>query len=275
MIKSDIDLRGAIKQARKDAASPTTQLQISSLITPLVTHGLLLLLYLGGGYWVFKTFNESAWGFVGVAMMLWGGLFHGMILLFIYGFAGYAALFRPDWFQRVLERRHIERVNGRIEKDLLNGDVDKALDRLRGLLSIYRENFTLRRRLAALLIEQDQLAAAGQLIILHPRPTPPEQKAILAFKEANGNDAFQFLRKTIKGVSGQNLSKKSRLILEELHRQIDDEQGQASWQYRLVQQYLDYTLRRPYWQVIWAEHRNVLIELMIALSLLSFFWFIQ
>lgn len=275
MIKSEIDLRGAIKQAREDAASPTTQLQISSLITPLVTHGLLLLLYLGGGYWVLDVFNESGWGIVGLAMMLWGGLFHGMILLFIYGFAGYAALFRPDWFQRVLERRHIERVNGRIEKDLLNCDVDKALDRLRGLLSIYRENFTLRRRLAALLIEQDQLAAAGQLIILHPRPTPPEQKAILAFKEANGNDAFQILRKTIKGVSGQNLSKQSRLILADLHSQIGDEQGQASWQYRLVQQYLDYTLHRPYWQLIWAEHRYVLIDLAIALSLLCFFWFIH
>ncbi len=258
-----------ITSHRPDLAQPTKNLRLPDLVAPFLEHGIMGVAWFLSGRWVLHSFNDSALGFVGAAMMLWAGV-KALILLATYGIALYAALFRRHWFGHVAERRHIARVNARITRDLEAGDVARAMDRMRGLLCAYPDNMGLRRRLAIYLMDAGQMAAAGRYIMLHPAPTAQEREAIRAFYKANGHDPFQILRKTVRGIRGPGLSRGSQRVLLRLYRSIDRPADRQSWLYRAVGRYLAYMLR-PRAQVIWEDHRATVIETALLGSLMTAF----
>lgn len=222
------------------------------------------------GLWVLRSFDNTVLAFVGVLMLLWAGL-KAIILAFIYGAALYALLFRRDMFGAVAERRHIARVNARITRDLEAGQVDRAMDRIHGLLCSYPDNFGLRRRLGIYLIDLDRKADAGRFLMLHPDPTADERDAIRAFYKANGNDPYQILRKAVRSHSGPGFSKASQRILLQLYRSVEREADQQSWIYQAVGTYLGRAFPGRFWAV-WYEYRAVIIEIAVfAVIIILFF----
>lgn len=258
------------KSAKPDLARPTKDLRHSDLIVPLLEHGLLGFAWYLLGLWVFRQFNESAVGFLGVVILLWAGV-RALILLGIYGYALYALLFRQEWFVSVAERRHITRVNGRIERDLEAGRTALAMDRLHGLLVSYPDNMGLRRRLSLYLMEEGRLADAGRFLALHPNPTDTEREAVRAFCEANGNDPFQILRKVIRGIDGLGLSRASRAALQAFYENVARDADKASWVYLSVDRYLRYSSRK--WSAMfWENYRTALIEVCVLALAATFFF---
>lgn len=206
-------------------------------------------------------------------MMLWGGLFHGIVLIGTYGFALYALLFRREWFASVAERRHIERVNRRIERDLETGEVDRAMDRLHGLLCSYPDNLMLRWRLAVHLIAEDRKAEAGRHLVLQSNTSEEEREAVAAFCTANGHDPFQILRKVVRGMNGADLPRTAREKLRDIHHAITRESDRASQLYYAVEQYLNHSFRSRF-SVLQDEYRSSCVEMGLLLSVLLvlFIW---
>ncbi|MCB1515914.1 MAG: hypothetical protein H6876_04560 [Hyphomicrobiaceae bacterium] len=272
MGKNDQQLSEAIRRTQSSLANPTKGIRGADLLSPLFEHALTAAFFLAVGYWIFRTYDESVVGFVGVVMMLWGGLFKGIILFGIYGFALFALLFKRDWFAHVAERNHIRKVESRITKDLEEEREASADDRLHGLLCAYPDNMHLRRSLAARMIKRDELIAAGKLLALHPSPTRIELAAIHMFCKSNGHDPFQIMRKAIKGVGGPHLSTESRLKLHDLHRAITREADKNAWQWRAVDQYLNNTLLKTKWRYLVDDYRHSMLELLIAAAIFVVLW---
>ena len=268
MIKPANNINKNIEQSQDNHTEPTSGIKISGSISPLIEHGLTALIFCVGGYWVMINFNESPIGFLGIAMMLWGGLFKGIILLSIYGFALYALIFHRDWFEHVLERNHIRKIETRILEDREEGHMRRSEDRLHALLSIYPDNMHLRRKLATLLIEREAFIAAGKIIALHPAPTKDELIAIGAFCKSNGHDPFQIMRKAMKTLQGIHLARASQKKLLDLHLAISRKTDKHAWQWRAIERYLQSTILRPWWRMLYEEYRNTMIELAIAITIL-------
>ena len=218
------------------------------------------MLWLLAGYAVLQRFDGHAVGFAGVPMMLWGGFVKLGVLALIYGIALHAAAFYPDRFRHVAERRHIARVNARIDRDLEAVQIDRAMDRLHGLLCAYPDNLMLRWRLATFLQAEGRLAEAGRHLALMPDPGPDEKQAIAAFCKANGHDPFQIMRKAVRGFYGPDLPKESRERLRDLHQTIDRPQDRRSWLYHAVGAYVDWSFKSP-WRTALKRYRGVSIEL--------------
>lgn len=273
--KADSHFTDTIKQAPGNLTQPTKGIKLTGLVSSAFEHGLTALVFLAGGYWIMTTFEESFIGFLGVAMMLWGGLFKGTILLATYGFALFALTFRRDWFAHVVEQNQIRKIEERMARDIKDGHRLRAEDRLHGLLCTYPGNMRLRSGLAGLLLERDELYRAGRLVALHPAPSSRELEAIDVFCKGNGHDPFQIMRKAIKGLRGQDLSQASRVKLLGMHRAITRESDMESWQWRNVGRYLENTLLRPWWHKFLKEYRNTLIELVFAITVVASLWAIK
>ncbi|MFQ6549600.1 DUF6584 family protein [Aestuariibius sp. 2305UL40-4] len=259
-----------IRRDRRALAQPTRGFRVRDLILPIFEHGVPGVLWLIAGYWVLQRFDDSALGFVGILMMLWGGFVKLGIVVLIYGFVLYAAAFRRQTFVYVNERRHIARVNGRIDRDLEAGQIGRAMDRLHGLLCAYPDNLMLRWRLAMFLQAEGRLVEAGRHLALMPDPGPEEQVAIAAFCKANGHDPFQIMRKAVRGFYGPDLPRGSQARLRDLHRAIDRPQDKASWLYHAVGRYIDWSFRsRP--REALKRYSGALIELGVLAGLLVVF----
>lgn len=193
------DEASQISQNRAGLTTENRPLTYRRLLEPGIFHGLSMTIYLIGGYWVTNTFNESILGFLGVLMMIWGG-FKALIVLAIYGFAIYAALFRRDWFENTIERRLMQRLKTRMDKDIETGQLKRAMDRAHGMLIRYPYHQALRRRLASLLIAEARLAEAGRHLIYLPNLMDVEKQAVSAFCKAQGHDPIHILRKSLKGL---------------------------------------------------------------------------
>jgi len=74
----------------------------------------------------------------------------------------YALTLHRDMFRFVAERRHIARINIRISREIEAGKVERAMDRLHGLISRYPDNMGLRRRLGIYLMDSGHHAEAGR-----------------------------------------------------------------------------------------------------------------
>ncbi|MDX8351109.1 DUF6584 family protein [Cognatiyoonia sp. IB215182] len=255
---------------RIDLSRPTKVPRQRDLVAPLLTHGVTGAAWAVAGFWVLQAFNTSILGFIGALMLLWAG-FKALILLVIYGAALYALTLRQDMFRFVAERRHIARINTRITRDLEAGKVERAMDRLHGLISCYPDNMGLRRRLGIYLMEGGRHAEAGRFLILHPAPTEEERGAIRAFYHANGDDPFQILRKSIKGVSGAGLSKASQRVLLQLYAQVHRDADQRSWVYRAVGAYLHHVMPAPR-VAFWREHKDLILEVAVFCVVVAFFF---
>ncbi|MEO0930624.1 MAG: DUF6584 family protein [Pseudomonadota bacterium] len=241
-----------------DLATPTKALRHTDVLMPALTFGLTGAIWLITGLWVLKVYNNSGWGFLGAAMILWAG-FKALLFLITYAIVIYAAAFQPKMFGAVAERRHIARVNARIIRDLETGEVSRAIDRIHGLLCQYPDNMGLRRRLGIYLMQEGRIAEAGRFLMLHPAPTAQERQAIGAFCEANGNDPYQIMRKALRGISGAGLSKQSQHVLQQLYRSIDREADKRAWLYRAVSAYLARAFPNPVAD-FWSRHRAMVIE---------------
>ncbi len=188
-----------IAQNRQDLSREDKQLTIWQLLEPGLIHVVGLFVYLVGGYWIFTAFNESFLGFLGVLMLLWAGV-KALIIFAIYGFAIYAYLFRRHWFANVTEKRLMDRLKNRMDRDIETGNIGRAMDRAHGMLCRYPHHRALRRRLASLLIAEERFAEAGRHLIYLPNLMEIEKQAVSVFYEANGHDPFQILRKSLKGL---------------------------------------------------------------------------
>lgn len=194
-----------INANRQALSQEDKKVPLHRFIEPGITHLAGLLVYLIGGLWIYTNYNESIFGFLGVVMLLWAG-FKALIVLAIYGFAGFALIFRPEWFANNVERRLMVRLKKFMDRDIEQGKIDRAIDRAHGMLSNYPYHRALRRRLASLLIAEERYAEAGRHLIYLPNLMEIEKQAVTAFYEANGRDPFQILRKSLKGLRLAGLS---------------------------------------------------------------------
>ena len=217
---------------------PTRTITARDRLVPAWEHLPPLLLLMAGGWWVLETRNDSVWGFLGLAMVVWGMLTHGLFLAIIYGAGIIGWLFRPQWFTAHNERRHLARIRLRVQRDLEMGETARALDRLHGLRATYPGNRDLRRQLAALLMAEDRLAEAGRLLAFDDRAMPGHAAAQAAFAEAHGHDPFQMLRHAMKGTDLSALDATEADHLANLLARITRPADQSAWQTRAARRIL-------------------------------------
>lgn len=194
-----------ISKNRQGQSAEDKKLTLWRVVEPGLLHAIGFCIFLFGGYWIYTAFNESILGFLGVVMLLWAGI-KAVILLAIYGFAVFAFLFRPHWFVSTVEKRLMQRLKVRMDRDIETGEVGRAMDRAHGMLCRYPHHKALRRRLASLLIAEDRMAEAGKHLFYLPDLMEIEKQAVAAFSKANGHDPFQMLRKSLKGMQLAGLS---------------------------------------------------------------------
>jgi hypothetical protein len=86
-----------------------------------------------------------------------------------------------------------ERTLARIERDLAEGDLGQARDRLHGLIVTYPDDLTLREKLGDVYWRLQYPAMAGRYWYLEEEKSPDMVRACAAFVGACGNDPVQML----------------------------------------------------------------------------------
>ena len=80
-----------------------------------------------------------------------------------------------------------------VERDIENGDLGKARDRLHGLVSAYPSDLSLRRRLGQVYWDLRYPAMAGRYWYLEEAKTPTMAAACAAFERSCGGDPLKIL----------------------------------------------------------------------------------
>lgn len=90
-----------------------------------------------------------------------------------------------------------QRIIRRAEKDLENGDLQKAISRYEGFFQYYPELQAMHNRVAALYIQAGDRIRAGRHLYLKEQLTDMEQECVQLFEKRYGNSPTILLKKRI------------------------------------------------------------------------------
>lgn len=85
----------------------------------------------------------------------------------------------------------------KVEKDLQNGNIEKAIDRLFGALECRPLEKEILDKLTELLLSKNEYVKAGKLLVLKENKSESESLAVQRFKQSLGNDSTLILRKIV------------------------------------------------------------------------------
>lgn len=213
-----------------------------------------------------RSFNENAFGLVGLATIIWGG-FKILIGVFIYSVALWALFFRQESFGDLKLKKAIDGVLKKVDNDLRLNNLGVAKDRLHALVWKYPNNLRIKFETAKLYLLENDLINAGRYLYLKPNPNKKEQECIRAFEESLGDNPFQILRRLSKPSKiNKDFVGDSKRRIKRLLKGIKSESEKRSWIVREYAYYLD-ELSIPLYKRTWKEERDIIIHLIILLIL--------
>jgi len=96
-------------------------------------------------------------------------------------------------YRKALESRIIKRA----EKDMLDGDIDKAISRYEGFFRYYSTNQNLHNRIAELYIQKEDKIRAGRHLFLKENLSETEIQCVSRFEKSCGNSSTIILKKIL------------------------------------------------------------------------------
>ncbi|SFU45840.1 hypothetical protein SAMN05216480_10471 [Pustulibacterium marinum] len=96
-------------------------------------------------------------------------------------------------YRNALELRIIKRA----EKDVLEGDIDKAISRYEGFFQYYSFNQNLHNKIAELYLHKDDKVSAGRYLFLKENLSETEMQCVRKFKKSCGNSSTIILKKLL------------------------------------------------------------------------------
>jgi len=237
-------------------------------IEPFFENIFIGFLFVGIGIHIFTTFNNNFFGFFGVIAIFWGG-FKILIGLVIYGLYGWALFFKPESILRNQQNNSIERVMIKVKKDIEMENLQKAKDRLHGLLSKYPNLLKIRFKLSEIYLLEGDLKNAGRYLYLKPNPNSQECKCIREFEDSLGNNPFQILRKiVIPRKINSDFVLESKIVLSDLVKRVHIESEKGS----LLILTLTYYLKEsdvPFYIKLVKNQKDLLIHILVLIALLG------
>ena len=235
-------------------------------IEPLVENVIIGLLFIGIGFYIIDSFNNfyEIIGFLSICLCG----FKVFIGLIIYGIALWAIIFKPESFIQVKQNRIVERVLNRSQKDIKLKNLQRAKDRLHGLISKYPNNQKVRFELAHLYLIDKDYINAGRYLYFKNQPNDRELYSIEQFENSVGNNSFQILRKISKPSKidtefMQEFKTKFNVLIDNI--QVESEKN--SWIVNEVQYYLQ-IVNIPFYKKILRNQKDILIHSVVLIVLL-------
>ncbi len=235
-------------------------------IEPFIENIVIGSLFVTLGFYIMRTFNESSFGLVGLATIMWGGfkIFLGVV---IYGIALWALIFRPRSFKDIKKRQAVDRVLKRVDRDIQSNNIRLAIDRLHGVIMNYPNDLQLKLKLARFYVQNGDLARAGRYLYLKPHPTSKEKECISLFERRNGDSAFHILRAITKPSRvDRDFVRESKKKITRLVNAIAADSERKSWIVREYEFYLD-ELNVPLYKKMWNEQRDVVVHVFMLIVL--------
>ena len=235
---------------------------------PFIENVVIGLLFVGLGFHIVNNFNDNFFGFVGFISIFWG-CFKILIGSIIYGITIWAMIYRPESFIHVQRKRILERILKRAAKDIEFGNLQKAKDRLHGLISKYPNFLEIRFELSNIYLRENDLKNAGRYLYFKPNPNKQECLYINHFENCLGNSAFQILRRiSIPSKIDIESVRVSKRKISELVEKVQIESERRSW---IVNEYTRYLkeLNAPFYKKLLRRQKDILINTIILVILFS------
>ncbi len=239
-----------------------------SKLQPFVENIVIGLLFVGVGLYIMRSFNESSFGLVGLAAIIWGG-FKILIGLFIYGVALWALFFRPESFTDLKIKKAIDRALKKIENDVRLTNMRIAQDMLHAEIMKHPNNLAVKFALGKVYMNDHDLARAGRCLYLKSHPNKKERECIRAFEISVGGNAFQILRRISKPSKiDKDFVTGSKSKIKSLLTQIKSETEKRSWIVREYEYHLE-EVDIPFYKKLWKDERDIIIHAIVLIVLFS------
>lgn len=240
--------------------------KVASKFQPFLENIVIGSLFVFLGRYIMTTFNENAFGHVGLVAIMWGGvkLFIGVV---IYGIALWALVFRPDSFKNAKQDKMLATLLKRVTGDLQSNNIARAKDRLHGAILKYPNNIRVKHELAKLYLLEDDSINAGRYLYLKSNLSKREKECISNFETSKGNDSFHILRSITKPskIDAEFVNESSRRLAH-LVRESTKGSHAKSWIVRAYASYLE-ALNIPWHRKLWRDEKDIIVNVAILVSL--------
>jgi hypothetical protein len=140
-------------------------------------------------------------------------------------------------YRNALESRIIKRA----EKDVLNGDIDKAISRYEGFFQYYSTNQNQHNRIAELYIHKEDKVRAGRHLFLKENLSETEKQCVRRFEKSCGNSSTIILKKLLpkENFRVKELTDHQKIKLKKLVNDATRESGVTPNFLKGIKRYLD------------------------------------
>jgi len=243
-------------------------------IEPFFEHVGIGLLFIKTGIYILDELHTNFFAITGLISIFWGG-FQIFIGIIIYVVVIIAYIFKPESFIHIKRKRIVESVLKRVEKDLESGNIQKAQDRLHGLISKYPNYLKIKFELAGIYLLDKDFVNAGRYLFLKPALNKQERFCVENFKNSLGNNPFQILKKiSSPSQIDREFVQSSKSKIAELVNNIKVESEKKSWIVKNYSYYL-HELNAPFYQRFFHNHKDVIIQIIILITLICLTEFLK